>query len=70
MRKRRILILLLVIGALFTLTGCTIPKDPETGKFVYITAETTFNSIMQTENWFTAIFVFPLANLINIKEQE
>jgi YidC/Oxa1 family membrane protein insertase len=66
MRKRRILILLLVIGALFTLTGCTIPKDPETGKFVYITAETTFNSIMQTENWFTAIFVFPLANLINI----
>jgi len=65
MKKRKILIFLLVIGALFTLTGCTIPKDAETGKFIYITAETTFSSIMQSENWFTAIFVFPLASLIN-----
>ena len=65
MKKRKILIVLLVIAALFTLSGCTIPTDPETGRYVYITSDTTFSSVMQNENWFTAIFVFPLSTLIN-----
>jgi len=65
MKKRNILMVVILVVALFSLTGCTIPTDPDTGKYIYITSATTFNSIMQSENWFTAIFVYPLAQLIN-----
>jgi len=65
MNKKRIIMLLLVIAALFTLSGCSIPTDPDTGKYILITDATTFASTMDSENWFTAIFVYPIAKYTN-----
>ena len=59
---------LLVMGVLivFTLSasGCRIPTD-ETGAIKQITSSTTFGEIMSTESWFSAIFVWPLSQLLN-----
>lgn len=44
--------------------GCSVPRD-ENNNIILITNDTTFKSIMADENWFSAIFVFPLSKLIN-----
>lgn len=44
--------------------GCSVPRD-ENNNVILITDETTFSSIMADENWFSAIFVFPLSKFIN-----
>lgn len=62
--RKKLLILLLVIGALFLLSGCTAPTD-ENGKIVQITTDTTFSQIFESESWFNALFVYPLAQAIN-----
>lgn len=44
--------------------GCSVPRD-ENNNIILITNDTTFSSIMADENWFSAIFVFPLSKFIN-----
>ena len=62
--RKKLLILLLVIGALFLLSGCTAPVD-DNGKIVQITTNMTFTDIFESESWFNALFVYPLAQAIN-----
>lgn len=63
--RKKLLFVLMIFAALFLLSGCSIPTDPETKQIIMITSETTFNSIMADESWFSAFFVFPLAKAIN-----
>lgn len=65
MNKKKIILVLSVIALLFALSGCAIPTD-ESGKFILITADTTFKQMMQNEGFFSAIFVFPLSKMINL----
>ncbi|MCI5773639.1 MAG: membrane protein insertase YidC [Erysipelotrichaceae bacterium] len=62
--RKKLLILLMVIGALFLLSGCSAPVD-DNGKIVQITTDTTFSQIFESESWFNALFVYPLAQAIN-----
>ncbi len=62
--KKVLLISSLVMVAL-VLTGCRIPTDPETNQILLITPETTFAHTMETENWFSAILVWPMAQVLN-----
>jgi YidC/Oxa1 family membrane protein insertase len=62
--KKILLISSLVLVAV-VLTGCTIPTDPETKEIIQITPTTTFRHIMETENWFSAILVWPMAQFLN-----
>lgn len=62
--KKILLISSLVLVAV-VLTGCTIPTDPETKEIIQITPTTTFSHIMDTENWFSAILVWPMAQFLN-----
>ena len=62
--RKKLLILLLVIGALFLLSGCSAPVD-DNGKIVQITTEMTFTDVFESESWFNALFVYPLAQAIN-----
>lgn len=64
MNKKKLIMVLMIIGILFVVSGCTIPTDAN-GNDILITNETTFQSIMDSEGFFSAIFVFPLAKLIN-----
>lgn len=67
MKKR--LIFLGIIAALFLLSGCAIETmtDPETGeqvtKLIYST--TTFKETFETEDFFNALLVWPMAQVIN-----
>lgn len=65
MSRKKILWLLLIVGTLFLLSGCTIPTDPTTGRYVEIGATTTFGEMMSNEGVFSAIFVYPVAMAIN-----
>ena len=62
--KKLLLISSLVLVAV-VLTGCSIPTDPETKEIIQITPSTTFSEIMKTENWFSAILVWPMAQILN-----
>lgn len=62
--KKLLLISSLVLFALM-LTGCRIPTDPETNEVIQITSETTFQEIMASESWFSAILVWPMAQVLN-----
>ena len=64
MNKKRLILVLTLVGLLFLMSGCTIPTD-DSGNIIFITNDTTFESIMNSEGLFSAIFVFPLAKLIN-----
>lgn len=68
-RTKKILFLVSLLGILFLLSGCTAPMvtDPETGKKVVklITTSTTFQEIFKSESWFSALFVYPMAQAIN-----
>ena len=71
-RRKKILMVAALVFAAVILTGCAIPHD-ESGKFIYIwheqvegyTIRTSFSDVMKNENWFNAIFVYPLSFLIN-----
>ena len=64
-RKKQLLFLLVIVAVLFMATGCTSPVDPETKEIIQITSDTTFKYMMQNENWFNALFVFPLSKAVN-----
>lgn len=65
MNKKKLLILISVLMVLFLATGCSIPKDSE-GNNILITLDTTFQQMMDSEGFFSAIFVYPLSQFINI----
>ena len=64
-RKKKILTVVAFVAIAVTLTGCTVPRDAN-GNTILIDTTTTFKSIMSDESWFSAIFVWPLSQLINI----
>lgn len=63
MNKKKLLLVLTIIGLLFLMSGCSIPTD-ESGNVILITEATTFETMLQTEGLFSAIFVFPLVKII------
>ena len=63
-RVKKLLSVLAVLTVVITLTGCTVPKNAD-GSIVLIQLDTTFKQIMDSESWFSAIFVWPLAECIN-----
>ena len=69
-QRKKLLGLFLILGALFMLSGCSVPTeiDPETGERVtkLISADTTFMEMFNSEDWFQALFVWPLAKIMDI----
>lgn len=63
MNKKRFLLLLVLIGLVFTLSGCTAPTDAN-GNVTLIYLDTPFSEMMQ-EGVFGAILTYPLAQAIN-----
>lgn len=63
-RTKKLILLSLVVVTAFTLSGCSVPTDAN-HQIIQIYPETTFSEIMSSENWFSAIFVWPLSQLIN-----
>ena len=57
--KKRVILLLILIGALFLFSGCSASTGPN------ITPETTFQQINENEGFFSSLFVLPMAQLIN-----
>ena len=53
-----------IVTIVVTATGCTAPKDAN-GHIILISNTTTFGDIFQTENWFNALFVWPLSWVLN-----
>ncbi len=65
MKNKKIIVLVLLVLSLFVLSGCaTIPTDAE-GNTILITSSTQFSEVMDTEGFFSALFVYPMAVLIN-----
>lgn len=64
-RRKKILTAVMFVMIAVTLTGCTVPRD-ENGNTILIDLSTSFSSIMADESWFSAIFVWPLSQLINL----
>jgi len=62
---KKILLISSLILVAVVLTGCSIPTDPETHEIIQISSSTTFQEIMSNENWFSAIFVWPMAQVLN-----
>ncbi|MBQ9326987.1 MAG: membrane protein insertase YidC [Solobacterium sp.] len=62
---KKILLIGSLVASAVILTGCTIPTDPETHEIIQITNSTTFSEIMGSESWFSAILVWPLAQVLN-----
>ena len=63
-RTKKILTVVVLLIAVSALSGCSIPRD-EAGNVILITDQTKFADVMKTENWFSALLVFPLAKMIN-----
>jgi YidC/Oxa1 family membrane protein insertase len=62
----------LALGALLLLSACTNVIDAETGLIMQdkiITLDTTVGQIFADENWFSAFFVFPVSQAINLVNQ-
>lgn len=64
MNKKRILFLLVTVVLLFSMSGCAIPTD-ESGKIILISLDTTFKEMFSGEGFFSALFVYPLSQIIN-----
>lgn len=68
-RSKKLLIFLGIAAALLLISGCAVKTvtDPETGaqvtKIIYTT--TTFKETMDTESFFDALLVWPMAQVIN-----
>ena len=63
-RTKKLLALMAIVTIAVTATGCTAPKDAN-GHIILISESTTFGEIFQTENWFNALFVWPLSWVLN-----
>ena len=63
-RMKKFLTVFAVLTVVLTVSGCTVPRDAD-GQIVLIKTTTTFSETMSSENWFSAIFVWPLAQWIN-----
>lgn len=63
-RTKKLLALMAIVTIVVTATGCTAPKDAN-GHIILISESTTFSEIFQTENWFSALFVWPLSWVLN-----
>lgn len=63
-RTKKLLALMAIVTIVVTATGCTAPKDAN-GHIILISESTTFGEIFQTENWFSALFVWPLSWVLN-----
>ena len=63
-RTKKLLALMAIMTIVVTATGCTAPKDAN-GHIILISESTTFGEIFQTENWFNALFVWPLSWVLN-----
>ena len=63
-RTKKLLALMAIVSIVVTATGCTAPKDAN-GHIILISESTTFGEIFQTENWFSALFVWPLSWVLN-----
>ena len=63
-RTKKLLALMAIVTIVVTATGCTAPKDAN-GHIILISESTTFGDIFQTENWFSALFVWPLSWVLN-----
>lgn len=63
-RTKKLLALMAIVTIVVTATGCTAPKDAN-GRIILISESTTFGEIFQTENWFSALFVWPLSWVLN-----
>ena len=61
---KKLLALMAIVTIVVTATGCTAPKDAN-GHIILISESTTFGEIFQTENWFNALFVWPLSWVLN-----
>lgn len=64
-RTKKILTIAAVVTVAVTMAGCTVPRD-DSGNIILIERSTTFSETFHSENWFSAIFVWPLAQVINI----
>ena len=63
-RTKKLLALMAIVTIVVTAAGCTAPKDAN-GHIILISESTTFGEIFQTENWFNALFVWPLSWVLN-----
>ena len=63
-RTKKLLALMAIVTIVVTATGCTAPKDAN-GHIILISESTTFGEIFHTENWFNALFVWPLSWVLN-----
>ena len=71
-RRKKIFMVAALVFAAVLLTGCAIPRDAD-NNIIYIwneqvsgyTVRTSFADVMKNENWFNAIFVYPLSSIIN-----
>ena len=73
-RTKKLLLLSAVVLVVVFLTGCRVPMD-ENNHVIYIANEavpgseftfrTSFSDVIANENWFNALFVYPLSWLIN-----
>lgn len=62
---KKVLVLSSLILVVAMASGCSIPTDGNGGiKLIY--PETTFMETMNTENWFGAILVWPMAQFLNL----
>ncbi len=61
---KKVLLLSAVVLFAVSAAGCSVPTD-ETGAVKQITSSTTFNETMNSENWFSAILVWPMAQVLN-----
>ena len=64
-KMKKILLVSSLVMVAVVLTGCSIPTDPETHQIIQITPTTTFSDIMASESWFSAILVWPMAQVLN-----
>ena len=74
MNKKKVLLLIAVVLLLFTMTGCSIPRDANDQNILIGLSDhpevpnqiiTSFSEIWEAEGFFSAIFVYPLSQFIN-----
>ena len=63
-RTKKLLALMAIVTIVVTATGCTAQYDANR-HIILISESTTFGEIFQTENWFNALFVWPLSWVLN-----
>lgn len=64
-QQKKTLALGLLVLSVIILTGCTAPTDPQTHKVILLDTTKSFGEVFKNENWFTAIFVWPMCWIIN-----